>query len=250
MFSFKLSQEFIDQFATKDVDWGYKDAGGNALGEITFIRSYSRLKDDNTKEKWYEVCERVVNGMYTLQKDHCLLNRLPWDDAQARLSAEEAYTRMFEFKWLPPGRGLWMMGSEYVMKKKNSAALQNCAFVSTADIDIENPAEPFSFLMEASMLGVGVGFDTKAGYKSFVIHKPDAKREKVYEIPDTREGWVESVTLLLNSYLKANQPKYSFNYDLIRGPGLPIKGFGGTSSGPQPLINLHKNLNKLFSERS
>ena len=136
MFSFKLSQEFIDQFATKEVDWGYKDAGGNALGEITFIRSYSRLKDDNTKEKWYEVCERVVNGMYTLQKDHCLLNRLPWDDAQARLSAEEAYTRMFEFKWLPPGRGLWMMGSEYVMKKKNSAALQNCAFVSTADIDI------------------------------------------------------------------------------------------------------------------
>ena len=250
MFSFKLSQEFIDQFATKEVDWGYKDAGGNALGEITFIRSYSRLKDDNTKEKWYEVCERVVNGMYTLQKDHCLLNRLPWDDAQARLSAEEAYTRMFEFKWLPPGRGLWMMGSEYVMKKKNSAALQNCAFVSTADIDIENPAEPFSFLMEASMLGVGVGFDTKAGYKSFVIHKPDERREKVYEIPDTREGWVESVTLLLNSYLKANQPKYSFNYDLIRGPGLPIKGFGGTSSGPQPLINLHKNLNKLFTKRS
>ena len=249
MFSFKLSSEFVDKYSMKAVDWGYKDAGGNALGEITFIRSYSRLKEDNTKEKWHEVCERVVNGMYSLQKDHCIQNRLPWDDTQARVSAEEAYTRMFEFKWLPPGRGLWMMGSEYVMKKKNSAALQNCAFVSTADIDIENPAEPFSFLMEASMLGVGVGFDTKAGYKSFVIHKPDEKREKNYEIPDTREGWVESVTLLINSYLKADQPQYNFNYSLIRGPGLPIKGFGGTSSGPEPLINLHKNLNKLFKDR-
>lgn len=249
MFSFKLSSEFVDKYSMKAVDWGYKDAGGNALGEITFIRSYSRLKEDNTKEKWHEVCERVVNGMYSLQKDHCIQNRLPWDDTQARVSAEEAYTRMFEFKWLPPGRGLWMMGSEYVMKKKNSAALQNCAFVSTADIDIENPAEPFSFLMEASMLGVGVGFDTKAGYKSFVIHKPDEKREKNYEIPDTREGWVESVRLLINSYLKADQPQYNFNYSLIRGPGLPIKGFGGTSSGPEPLINLHKNLNKLFKDR-
>lgn len=249
MFSFKLSREFIEKYSAKEVDWGYKDVGGNALGEITFIRSYSRLKEDNTKEKWFEVCERVVNGMYSIQKDHCLLNRLPWDDAQAEISAEEAYSRMFEFKWLPPGRGLWMMGSEYVMKKKNSAALQNCAFVSTADINYENPAEPFSFLMEASMLGVGVGFDTKAGYKSFVIHKPDEKREKNYIIPDTREGWVESVTLLLNSYLKSNQPSYTFDYSVIRGPGLPIKGFGGTSSGPQPLINLHKNLNKLFADR-
>jgi ribonucleoside-triphosphate reductase len=249
MFSFKLSNEFINGYKGREVNWGYKDAGGNSLGEITFIRSYSRLLPDGSKERWYQVCERVINGMYSIQKDHCINNRLPWDDEQAKISAQEAYERMFEFKWLPPGRGLWMMGSKYVMEKKNSAALQNCAFVSTADITLEDPAEPFAFLMEASMLGVGVGFDTKAGYKSIVIHQPDKKRVRNITIEDSREGWVESVKELLNSYLKPNQPKFTFDYSLIRGPGLPIKGFGGTSSGPEPLIKLHNQIVKIFEKR-
>jgi ribonucleoside-diphosphate reductase alpha chain len=50
-----------------------------------------------------------------------------------------------------------------------------------------------------------------------------------YEIPDTREGWVESVRLLINSYLKPNQANVKFDYDLIRPLGAPIKGFGGTA---------------------
>ena len=40
------------------------------------------------------------------------------------------------------------------------AALNNCGFVSTDNIANE-PAEAFAFLMDSSMLGVGVGFDTK-----------------------------------------------------------------------------------------
>jgi hypothetical protein len=35
-----------------------------------------------------------------------------------------------------------------------------------------NPAKPFAFLMEASMLGVGVGFDDKGADKDFTIYKP------------------------------------------------------------------------------
>ena len=249
MFSFQLPKEFIASFADRQVDWGYRDAGGNALGEITFIRSYSRLKDDGTKERWHEVCQRVINGMYSIQKDHCIANRLPWDDNQAQASAEEAYERMFSFKWLPPGRGLWMMGSSYVMEKRNSAALQNCAFVSTADIRAEEPAEPFAFLMEASMLGVGVGFDTKGGYKGLVIHQPDTTRTRTFVIPDSREGWVDSVTRLLNSYLKPGQPHWEFDYSEIRPAGVPIKGFGGTASGPEPLVRLHTSLRSLFEGR-
>jgi ribonucleoside-triphosphate reductase len=249
VFSFKLPTEFVAAFKDRQVDWGYRDAGGNALGEITFIRSYSRLKEDGTKERWYEVCQRVVNGMFSIQKDHCIANRLPWDDEHALQSAMEAYERMFAFKWLPPGRGLWMMGSTYVMEKRNSAALQNCAFVSTADIDPNEPAEPFSFLMEASMLGVGVGFDTKGGYKGLVIHQPDTARARTYLIPDSREGWVESVTRLLNSYLKPSQPVWDFDYSDIRPAGVPIKGFGGTASGPEPLQRLHVALRSLFEGR-
>ena len=45
--------------------------------------------------------------------------------------------------------------------------------------------------MDASMLGVGVGFDTK-GAGEIIVKGIDKNRETEYQIPDTREGWVES----------------------------------------------------------
>lgn len=106
MFSFKLKPEFIEGYKDREPAWGYQDAGGNSIGEIVFLRTYSRIKEDGTKERWFEVCERVINGMYSIQKDHAKQNRLPWSDSKAQASAQEAYERMFEFKWTPPGRGL------------------------------------------------------------------------------------------------------------------------------------------------
>ena len=246
--SFRLSEEFVAGYRDRKVPWGYADAGGNSVGQITFLRTYSRKKEDGTKETWVDVCERVINGMYSIQKDHCKSQRLPWNDAKASASAKEAFDRLFELKWTPPGRGLWVMGTPIVNIQKNSAALQNCAFISTLDMTKHDPALPFRFLMEASMLGVGVGFDNKGAEKVFSIHKPD-EGESVYVIPDTREGWVESMALLVNSYLKAGQPKYTFNYDLIRPAGEPIKTFGGTAAGPDSLVRLHYMIRTLFNGR-
>jgi len=247
MFSFKISEEFINTYKGKVPPFGYRDAAGNSVGEITFLRTYSRLKDNGTKETWSEVCERVINGMYSLQKDHCKKNRLPWNDAKAQSSAKEAFDRLFNLKWTPPGRGLWAMGTNIVNIQKNSAALQNCAFVSTAEMTKLNPARPFAFLMEASMLGVGVGFDDKGADKDFVIYEP--KDSANYLIPDTREGWVESLSFLLNSYLKENQPSYSFDYSQIRPSGTPIKTFGGVAAGHEPLEKMHKHIRRIFDGR-
>ena len=72
----------------------------------------------------------------------------------------------------------------------------------------------------------------------------------VSEIPDTREGWVESVRMLINSFLRPNQSIQEFNYDLIRPLGSPIKGFGGVASGPAPLIDLHARIRKVIGSRS
>jgi adenosylcobalamin-dependent ribonucleoside-triphosphate reductase len=246
-FSFKLAEEFIAGYKNKKAPFGYADVAGNSVGEITFLRTYSRKKEDGTKETWAEVCERVINGMYSLQKDHAKQNRLPWSDAKAAASAKEAYDRLFNLKWTPPGRGLWVMGTDIVNEQKNSAALQNCAFVSTNEMTKNNPGKPFAFLMEASMLGVGVGFDDKGADKGFDIYEPGAVQE--YRIPDTREGWAESTTALINSYLKPEQPSYEFNYDDIRPYGTVIKTFGGTASGPEPLIKLHENIKKMFDGR-
>ena len=246
-FSFKLSDDYVQGYKEKKAPFGYTDAAGNSVGEITFLRTYSRLKEDGTKENWAEVCERVINGMYSIQKDHCKSQRLPWNDSRAQASAKEAFDRLFNLKWTPPGRGLWVMGTPLVNVQKNSAALQNCAFVSTSEMTKQNPAKPFAFLMEASMLGVGVGFDDKGADKDFFIYEPTG--EETYVVPDTREGWVESLSIIINAYLRADQKAPLFDYSQVRPAGVPIKTFGGTAAGHEPLERLHNYIRKLFEGR-
>ena len=248
MFSFKLTEEYVNAYRGKPVPWGYKDAAGNAVGEIIFLRTYSRLKEDGTKETWVDVCERVINGMYSLQKDHAKSQRLPWSDSKAAASAKEAFDRLFNLKWTPPGRGLWMMGTPLINIQRNSAALQNCSFVSTNSMTKLDPAKPFAFLMEASMLGVGVGFDDKGADKDFTIYEPQKGEE--YVIPDTREGWVESTSALINAYLRPDTKAPVFRYEEIRPAGTPIKTFGGTAAGADPLIKLHNYVSKIFDGRA
>lgn len=248
LFSFELANEFVDSYKDKKPPFGYRDAAGNSVGEITFLRTYSRLKSDGTKETWVEVCQRVINGMYSLQKDHAKLNRLPWSDAKAAASAKEAFDRLFNLKWTPPGRGLWVMGTPLVNEQRNSAALQNCAFVSTGSMTKTDPAKPFAFLMEASMLGVGVGFDDKGADKDFTIYEPKESTTTTV-IPDTREGWVESTASLINAYLKPDTALPWFDYTEIRPAGAPIKTFGGTAAGPEPLVKLHDHINSMFAGR-
>lgn len=248
-YSFKLNEDFLESYRKKKAPFGYSDAAGNSVGEITFLRTYSRLKEDGTKETWIDVCERVINGMYSLQKEHCKKSRLPWNDIKAQSSAKEAFDRLFNLKWTPPGRGLWVMGTPIVMVQKNSAALQNCAFVSTSEMTKNNPAKPFGFLMEASMLGVGVGFDDKGADKDFNIYEPTSNNIEV-SIEDSREGWVQSVVSLINSYLRPDMPAINFDYSFIRPAGTPIKTFGGTAAGADPLIKLHNHIRKMFNGRA
>jgi adenosylcobalamin-dependent ribonucleoside-triphosphate reductase len=111
-----------------------------------------------------------------------------------------------------------------------------------------DPAKPFAFLMEASMLGVGVGFDDKGADKDFAIYSPT--EGDTYVIPDTREGWVESTAALINSYLKPDTKSPVFDYSVIRPEGTPIKTFGGTAAGAEPLKKLHNYIIKMFSNRA
>jgi adenosylcobalamin-dependent ribonucleoside-triphosphate reductase len=247
MFSFHLSPYFLAQYANREPEWGWKDAAGNSIGELTFVRTYSRIKEDGTKEKWWEVCKRVIEGMYSIQKDHCLANRLEWNGNKAQASAQEAFERMFSFKWTPPGRGLAQMGTPLVMQHKNAASLLNCAFVSTGDMERHDPGYPFAWTTEALMLGIGVGFDTLGGTKfDNWTSAPTEEDVETYVIPDTREGWAISVGKLVNSYLKPNKPRIEFDYSQIRPYGAPILTFGGTASGPEPLEDGHDKIRKVL----
>lgn len=245
--SFHLSDEFVSQYADQPVDWGFPIGGTNSLGELTFYSKYSRLKEDGTKERWHETCRRVIQGMFSIQKDHCLYHRVPWNANKAKASAEEAYDRMFTMKWLPPGRGIQHMGT-LIIDEIGSAPLMNCAFASTKLLSTRNPALPFVRLMEMSMLGIGVGFDT-LGAGNLAIHEPAGNYE-VFQIPDSREGWCDSVDVQLRSYFLPSKAPIEFDYSRIRPEGAPLKRFGGTAAGPEPLVRLHKAIDKLFHNRA
>ena len=239
---FRLSEVFIDQYRDEDVPWG-------PLGYITFKRTYARRlnefdPDVNGTEEWYQTCRRVIEGMFNIQKQHVARLGLEWNDAKAQRTAKEAYDRLFNLKWTPPGRGLWMMGTQF-LQEKTGAGLFNCAFRSTKEISSKG-GYLFAWMMDALMVGIGVGFDTK-GAGTTKIKEPQWL-EDVYKIPDSREGWVESVRIMLDGYFFGSKvPK--FDYSLIRPAGAAIRGFGGTSSGPKPLMELHQNLIDLYGSK-
>lgn len=239
---YKLSQDFLDEYKDKKPEWGYLDPAGNSLGEITFLRSYSRLKEDGSKETWAETCQRVIEGMFTIQREHCSRNKIPWDYRKAKQTAQEAFDRMFNFKWLPPGRGIANMGAEFVIDEWDSTSLQNCAFVSTKT----DFAEAMHFLMLASMNGVGVGLDV-LGAGKFKI-KERLEEIAYFEIPDTREGWAEALKLQIDSFLNGTET-IVFDYSKIRPAGSLIKRFGGTASGPESLKHLLDWLDERLSAK-
>ena len=243
MEKFKLSEKFIDKYKRKKPPFGF-----NGLGELVYMRTYSRIKADGKNERWWETVQRVVEGTYSMQKHHIESHQLGWNPWQGQKSAQEMYERIFNMKFLPPGRGLWAMGTAITEEKKLYAALNNCAFVSTKTLK-EDYAKPFCFLMDASMLGVGVGFDTKGAGEIIVKGVNRDRNEEIYMIPDTREGWVESLRLLLESYFLGTA-HVEFDYNQIRLEGEPIKGFGGVSSGPEPLKEVHEDIRNVLENNS
>lgn len=240
--TFKLSEDFVHSYRDRDPGFGF-----NGLGLFTYYRTYSRLKENGENEQWHETVRRVVEGCYSLQKEHILNNDLGWNDNKAQKSAQEMYDRMFSMKFLPPGRMLWALGTPIVHEKRIGQALFNCAFVSTENMgqSLEEAIRPFTFMMDMSMVGVGVGFDVE-GESGVRIHAPEGGAE-TFVIPDTREGWVESLERLLGAYFGkhftgAPSSDVAFDYSGIRPEGEPIKGFGGVSSGYAPLERLHQQV--------
>ncbi len=238
---FKLSEKFLDGYSGRQPEWG-------PLGYITFKRTYARSVNDGTgrTEEFWETLRRVVEGCYTIQLNHCASLKLPWKPEKAQRSAQEMFKLMWGFRFLPPGRGLWMMGSDYIYER-GSAALNNCAFVSTEDLETDF-AEPFCFLMDLSMLGTGVAFDTK-GAGRVTIQAP-LQGEYTHVVEDSKEGWGDLVRVILNSYVgKARRPAH-VDYGKIRPMGAPIKTFGGIAPGPGPLMECVKNIDRILAPRA
>jgi len=225
---FTLSESTINEIKSMTPEFGF-----NGLGEVVFRRTYSR---DN--ESWNDVVIRVVKGTFSIRKEHYLRNSLEWRDEMWQEYARNFAVSLFKMEWMPPGRGLWMMGTDFCYNR-GSISLYNCAATDTTK-DLVLSAE---WTMDCLMNGVGVGFSTNWRGIATMPNKNDTQ---LFVVPDSREGWVDSLIMLMCSYVdsprhgKCKFPK--FDYSQIRPRGELIKGFGGLASGPEPLIKLHNRV--------
>lgn len=209
-----------------------EDFGFGLLGQAVFYRTYSRTTTEGRQERWADTVIRVVEGIMTVRKWWYVKHNIYWDHSHWNKIAVEMAYAIFNMHMLPPGRGLWAAGSDW-MYERGSAALYNCAYTEVRTLSTDA-----SWTMDLLMCGVGVGHNTQfLGNPQYYV--PEQGNPFVFVVPDSREGWVESLRLLIESYEKPGMRRIEFDYSQVRPAGTPIRGFGGTASGYEPLEKLH-----------
>jgi adenosylcobalamin-dependent ribonucleoside-triphosphate reductase len=232
--TFALEPELLERYRHRPAPWGY-----GSLSRVVFERTYSR-----DGEAWWQTCRRVVEGMFTVLRAHCHEVGIHWDEAHAHALARTAYERLWGFRWTPPGRGLWIMGTGFLYER-GGAALNNCGFVSTRLIG-DDYADPFVWMLRMTMLGVGVGFDTRG--KGQVEVRAPARGRDVHAIEDSREGWAAALRRLLDAYVGRGTLPAAWDFSRIRPRGAKLESFGGLASGPAPLREMLEALEALHEE--
>ena len=206
----------------------------SSVGYITYKRTYARRLDEADPNSATEEFEDTVNRVVNASNTQLGVGFTP--EEQQRLKKY-----LMELKGTVAGRFLWQLGTDTV-GRLGGASLQNCAFKV-----VDQPVEPFTWAMDLLMLGSGVGYNIqKANVEKLPPVNVDFKcpvRSDVpdadFIVPDSREGWVALLGKTLKAAFLAHESgKQSFTYStqLIRSKGAPIKGFGGTASGPEDLV--------------
>lgn len=203
------------------------------LGYLTYKRTYAR---DN--EEFPDTVDRIIDAS----------NRQLKCDFSKR-EQKELREMMLGLKGIVAGRFLWQLGTSTV-NKLGLLSLQNCAFTV-----VDHPVRPFTWAMDALMLGSGVGYNIQ---REFVYELPKVRRAKIvrrdtkdadFIVPDSREGWVELLERVLSAHFYGNGIK-SYSTICIRGKGAPIKGFGGVASGPEELCWGIEQINNVLNRRA
>ncbi len=146
---------------------------------------------------------------------------------------ENAFTYVYEKKVTPSMRSM-QFGGEAILK--NNARLFNCTFTH-----IDRP-RVFGEIFWLLLCGCGVGYSVQWRHvnKLPALNRISKSRVIHYSIPDTIEGWADSVQELIKSYLLGYYVE--FDYSMIRNEGMPLITSGGKAPGHLPLKNLLENL--------
>lgn len=220
----------------------------SSVGYLTYKRTYARRLDENNvdspTEEFPDTVERVIKACDTQ------LNCGFTPEEESRLRHY-----LLGLKGSVAGRFWWQLGTDTV-NKLGLSSLQNCAFRT-----VDKPVEPFTWAMDMLMLGSGVGYNIQ---KENVNKLPPVNTDfkcptrvsdsgADFIVPDSREGWVALLGKTLKAaFLAHSSGKQTFTYStqLIRSKGAPIKGFGGTASGPEDLVWGIEQISKILEKRA
>ncbi|MEM7532290.1 MAG: ATP cone domain-containing protein [Chloroflexota bacterium] len=186
------------------------------LQKFQFYDKYARFDYDHMRrETWVETVDRAVDFLREL--------------SQSKLT-DELYDRLHDailnMKAMPSMRLLAMAGPA---ARRNNMTIYNCSYL---------PADSKEAFVEAliiSMSGCGVGFSVERQYiEQFPrIVRQRGDEPELFVVPDSAEGWAESLQLGLNAWFDGRD--IQFDYSFIRPAGAPLLTKGGRASGPEPL---------------
>ena len=212
--------------------------------ETVFYRTYSRRKEDGTRENFKEAMTRTVDdlariGGFSMEERDIVLNQA---------LAQKAF---------PSGRAFWVAGTEWGKKPENFSGYYNCTNTHMVDL------EAFGLLVDLAMQGSGTGAvleeevleslpevkntldivavspvgqvpaDERREYTSYETLLPSGVVQ--IKVGDSRAGWRDAYQLLVNlahNGLPRNTGHVRIHLDLgnVRPSGERLKGFGGTSN--------------------
>ena len=206
-----------------------------ALQDYTYSSKYARYnKQEGRRETWNEAVDRV-------KEMH--LRRYP----QVAEDIEWAFDLVKQKRVLGSQRAL-QFGGEPIEKK--NARMYNCT---------SSYCNRIRFFQECFWLllcGCGTGFSVQKHHIAKLprFHKQPRDKEKIFVIPDTIEGWSDSLGILLATYLPHSEFRdwkgYNviFDYSQIRPAGSFLSSGAGKAPGHGPLEGALEKIRILLDE--
>lgn len=190
------------------------------LQKFQFFDKYSRFNYSlGRRETWVETVDRAVSFLKEISKEKL-----------EKKVYERIRKSILEMKATPSMR---LIASAGESARRQNISIYNCSYLPVDSID------SFCEALLISMSGCGVGFSVEGKY---IEKLPRVKRQtegsqpKTFVIPDTTEGWVESLKVGLKTWLNGGDVR--FDYSMTRPAGSILKIKGGRASGPEPLKTL------------
>jgi ribonucleoside-triphosphate reductase len=211
-------------------------AGKKFLSDLKLHSDYLKWREqDNRFETWEEACESIIDGHKQKYKG-------------LELQLNEYYAKSLELMKsktvLASQRNLQFRGPQI---EKHNSKLYNCTSTYVAYNKV------FQNIFYLGLSGCGVGGGLLIPFVDNISEiQTRTKGTKTFIIPDSVEGWADSLGVLMSSFFIDNQPfpeyagyEIKFDFSLIRERGAFISG-GFKAPGSEGLKVALEKIEKLL----